>query len=267
MMMRELVLCMTFFFYSSISHSAPFILTPTDKQEIAKRIWFNEGSGCYDTLVFWNQNEKFPSLGICHFIWFPENCNEPYTQTVPELLHYIKKHAVQMPAWLNNMQHAPWPTRAEFLKSENQQKVEELRALMKSTMHLQVDFIIDRFERIWADIEKQMSCKEQQTIIKNYQLLTGSPQGIFALLDYLNFKGAGIDEKERYGTTSWGLLQVMQNMPLAQTFQEAIAYFISAAKQVLTNRVSHAPEHKKKHEQQWLIGWFNRIDRYAVAFC
>ncbi|MGE0009243.1 MAG: hypothetical protein AB7F19_01770 [Candidatus Babeliales bacterium] len=260
--LKYYVWCMLFF-YCTASQTLQINLTPAQKKEIAERIWFNEASGHYDKLVFWNQNENFPSLGICHFIWFPENCKEQYTQTFPELLQYFKKNLVHMPAWLQNAHYAPWSTRAEFLKPEHQQQIEELKALMYSTMHVQVDFIIDRFERMWPDIQKQALASEQQKITANYTLLMQSPQGIFALLDYLNFKGAGIDPKERYNNVAWGLLQVLQTMETTHK-EDAVAQFVQAAKAVLTNRVSHAPV-DKAHEKQWLPGFFNRLDRYQTA--
>lgn len=247
-------------FYSWVSLPLSINLTQAQKNEIAKRIWFSEASGNYDKLAFWNQNEKFPSLGICHFIWFPEHCTEQYTQTFPELLAYFKKRSIQLPLWLQNAQYAPWKTREEFLNPEHQKQIEELKAFMHKTMDVQVDFIIERFERMWPAILKEASEENKKKVATNYALLMHTSQGIFALLDYLNYKGAGTDPKERYFNVGWGLLQVLTAMKTTNK-DDAVNQFVQAAKEVLTYRVEHAPSHKA-HEKQWLPGFFNRLDRY-----
>lgn len=235
------------------------ILTTAQKQEIAQRIWHNEASKRYDRLVFWNVNEKFPSLGICHFIWYPSKDTDIYTQTFPELLAYFKKNKVKLPLWLSDAQFAPWQTREDFVKQEQSAQVEELRKLLFDTMDLQVDFIIERLERAMPRILNSAHAEKRKKVEHNFKELMRSPQGVYALLDYLNFKGEGTDAKERYNNVGWGLLQVLETME--EVSSSPVAQFSQAAKSVLERRIANAPA-EKSHERNWLPGWFNRLNTY-----
>jgi len=67
---------MRLFFFFIFSFSVLFAtpLTLSDKQAafIAQKVWQNEGAGLDKYLVHWNEGEDFASVGIGHFIWFPE---------------------------------------------------------------------------------------------------------------------------------------------------------------------------------------------------
>ncbi len=238
-------------------------------------IWSNECSKRYDQLVFWKQNEKFPSLGICHFIWYPKKSADIYTQTFPDLLTYFKKKKVQLPAWLKSVQYAPWKTKEEFDAAAQSKEIEELRQLLYQTMDLQVEFLIERLQKSWPRILKSAAPEKRKLVQQNFQALMQTPEGTFALLDYLNFKGEGIDQKERYNGAGWGLLQVLEGMAVesngkvdlsvrpesAKDQDRILESFITSAQTVLTNRIANAPAHKA-HEKEWLKGWINRVNRY-----
>ncbi len=42
--------------------------------------------------------------------------------------------------------------------------------------------------------------------------MAASPNGVYALVDYVNFKGEGTLATERYQDHGWGLLQVLEGM-------------------------------------------------------
>ena len=50
------------------------------------------------------------------------------------------------------------------------------------------------------------------TFAKNLRRVASSPQGCYALVDYVNFKGEGVLSTERYRGQGWGLLQVLEEM-------------------------------------------------------
>jgi hypothetical protein len=89
-----------------------------------------------------------------------------------------------------------------------------------------------------------------------------TPQGRYALVDYVNFKGEGILHTERYHDQGWGLLQVLETMH-GNSDASAVDEFARGAKTVLTRRVHNAPP--QRHESQWLTGWLRRIDSYSGA--
>jgi hypothetical protein len=87
--------------------------------------------------------------------------------------------------------------------------------------------------------------------------------GMYALIDYVNFKGEGVLKTERYAGQSWGLLQVLEEMHGIESGPEALQEFCKAARAVLARRVMNAP--KERNEQKWLPGWEKRINTYCSS--
>lgn len=233
-------------------------LTSAQKKEIGMQIWRNEAGGRYDQLAFWKTNEQFPSFGICHFIWYPHENADIYTQTFPDLIAFYKKKKVKLPAWIATAKYAPWKSKKEFDLAAQSPEIQELRKLMADTIALQVDFVMQRLEHAWPRIRAQAHPKKRKAVEHNFHALMQTPQGIFTLIDYLNFKGEGTDPKERYNGVGWGLLQVLENMN-----EPTIQNFVSSANSALSTRVANAPAHKS-HEKEWLKGWHNRVNRYLT---
>ena len=89
--------------------------------------------------------------------------------------------------------------------------------------------------------------------------IAGTGAGTFALIDYVNFKGEGTKETERYRGEGWGLLQVLAGM--RGTEGSAVGDFAESAARVLSRRVQNAPA--ERHEERWLPGWKSRVRAYA----
>lgn len=222
---------------------------------IGTMIWQNESNGTIDGLVFWNRNEAYPSLGIGHFIWFPEGYQGAMEQTFPELINYTKKQGIRVPLWIEEAiaRGCPWKNREEFLSAVQAQRIRELKDFLAQTIDLQARFIISRFEQSLIPIKKSSS-----TINRQAERLLADPRGIVAMIDYLNFKGSGLVASERYNGYGWGLVQVLEMMKQGK---DPIADFVEAAQTVLKRRVENSPN--KAGEQQWLPGWLNRVKRYT----
>ena len=60
-------------------------LREADYYWIAGRIFANETGGKLRYLVHWNEGEDFPSMGIGHFIWFPEGVDAPFDESFPTM--------------------------------------------------------------------------------------------------------------------------------------------------------------------------------------
>ncbi len=226
------------------------------------QIWQNEGGKKYENLVFWNPKEPFPSLGIGHFIWYPTGHIDIYTETFPELLTYLHHKKVKLPPWLTAARGAPWKDYEEF-KSAKDDRIEQLRRLLFDTIDLQVDLIIQRLNNSWRHIQKQIAPHKRAAALRHVQALRRTPAGLYALIDYLNFKGEGTNPAERYKEKGWGLLQVLEAMPADVAEEDIVKAFVAAAQKVLSERVANAADHKKP-EQQWLQGWHNRIATYLT---
>src|ERR1700736_6088117 len=90
-------------------------LSGAEARRIGRKIWQNECNGTIPGLTSWNSGENFASLGIGHFIWYPEGQRGPFEESFPPLLTYLKESGVTLPAWLADSHGCPWPDRAAFL--------------------------------------------------------------------------------------------------------------------------------------------------------
>ena len=235
-------------------------LNAAQKQLIGQRIWQNEGLGKIQNLTVWNKGEDFPSFGIGHFIWYPPNVEHTFTESFPQFLNYANSNGTPLPSWLKDAVINPWSNRQQFYNEINSPKMTALREFLVGSFDLQVGFILARMNKALPRILATLSHKEQTIIQQRFETITQTPAGVFALIDYINFKGEGISEKERYQGQGWGLLQVLQNID--PNNPDLLSAFVHAADKVLTRRVHNAP----RDESIWLKGWRNRLQGYLEPF-
>ena len=101
--------------------------------------------------------------------------------------------------------------------------------------------------------------EQRENVRAQFQRMLRTSAGTFALIDYVNFKGEGIKETERYRGEGWGLLQVLARMK--GSGPGAVAEFAASAVAVLTRRVANSP--RARGEARWLNGWKKRVHRYT----
>ena len=89
--------------------------------------------------------------------------------------------------------------------------------------------------------------------------LSQTPGGVYAIIDYVNFKGEGLSPTERYNDQGWGLLQVLLEMS-GSPDRSALGQFRVAAAQVLTRRAENAKDPIER--ERWLPGWLKRLETY-----
>lgn len=246
-----------------LSNNATIDLSGDQITLLGKKIWQSECNGSYDGLLTWNKGELFPSLGIGHFIWYPEDCkNHLFDQTFPNLVRYLVKHNVLVPAWLVKQisRGCPWKDKETFMAAKGSVEMQDMKKLLSETIELQTHFIIARFEQEIKKIIQTTPKVHKAKVKKNFKQLSAQHQGIFALIDYTHFKGSGTKSNESYNGHKWGLADVLISMQEAKTHEQALNHFVHTAKQLLTDRVEHAPD--KQKEQAWLKGWHARVDRY-----
>ena len=77
-----------------------------------KKLWQNECAGTVEGLTSWNQGEDFASLGIGHYIWYPEGKRGPFEESFPDLVRFLVAGKVVLPSWLAEARACPWSTRA-----------------------------------------------------------------------------------------------------------------------------------------------------------
>jgi hypothetical protein len=244
-----------------LSFTIEIKLSPSQAKKIGNNIFFNECSGKKQKLIWWNKGEHFLSCGIGHCIWHPANIAMTYTETFPSLIQFLENNNVSIPTWLKG--GCPWKNRNTFLSNVKSKKIQELQNILLNTVDLQVQFMKKRLIKTISKIINTTPLHKRKTMKKKITSLTATTNGIYALIDYLNFKGDGLSKSERYNNQGWGLYQVLEKIKY-QSKKPLIKKFIESAKSVLTNRVANAPKEKHKYEKQWLLGWHKRIDRYLT---
>lgn len=226
--------------------------------KIGEKIWKNECAGTVEGLTNWKKGENFASLGIGHFIWYSQDNKERFQETFPDLLAFLQKNGATLPDLLKNARVCPWNSREEFYENIQSSEMKSLRQFLLDTKDLQAIFIANRLETSFTELLKSCSQQEKNRIMILFNRLAEDANGLYALIDYLNFKGAGISPDETYKGKGWGLLQVLQNMP--DNSEKPLVNFVVSAKAILSQRVKNSPPERNEH--QWLKGWYNRLDTY-----
>jgi len=240
-----------------IGFSQSVSLSDAQAERIGRRLWQNESGGTIAGLTAWNSGEDFASLGIGHFIWYPVNMRGPFEESFPPLVQYLFSSGVKIPSWLEQAAGCPWSNRAQFIADQQSPRMKELRSLLADTISFQARFAGLRLERALPKMLEAVPSEDREKIRANFERVTEEPQGLYALVDYVNFKGEGTLASERYRGEGWGLLQVLEEMRSGPAGSE----FSQAADRVLTRRVANAPA--ARDEKRWLPGWRNRIRTYA----
>lgn len=235
-------------------------LSAAQKSAIGRKIWQNECAGSVDGLTTWNAGEEFPSLGIGHFIWYPAGFNGRFNETWPQFIAFAKQLGATPPA-VALEKHSPWNTKAEFQKDFNGPRLTALRKWLAGNVTLQTDFIIARSRGALPKILAAAPASERAKIQANYQKVSACPQGTYALIDYVNFKGDGTMATEKYKGQGWGLMQVLGGMKDVPAGAPAAAEFAASAKRILSRRIANSPP--ERGEKRWEQGWHNRCETYA----
>lgn len=252
------------FLYLSFAQATPLRptqLQPQDYDWIAKRIYQNEIGGNPENLTFWHKNEEFPSLGIGHFIWIPKDSEVPFVETFPQMVQYVS-HVEAAPKWLRNLRpfQPPWQNKAQFDHDFYSQRMKQLRRWLSITHRAQAEFIYLGLTEKWQAAMPNLSDKKRQKVNALFSQMQTNRMGLFALIDYYNFKGLGANAQEQYKGKGWGLIDVLAAMPEQTPNHQLLQVFVETAKKTLKQRTHNAP--KKRNEQQFLKGWHHRLDQY-----
>ena len=241
---------------------------PIPEQQVlsaGKKLWKNECDGKVEGLTSWNAGEDFASLGIGHYIWYPAGRRGPFEESFPELLRYLAAHGEVLPVWLGSIPPCPWNSRSEFLHDLNGPRLTGLRGFLSKNVALQARFSAERLQTALPKMLASLPEQQRERVQRQFFRVSASPSGVYALIDYVNFKGEGVLQAERYQGQGWGLLQVlagMQTNAADPPGPAATKDFATSASRVLTNRVMLSPP--ARGESRWLPGWKNRVQTYSA---
>ncbi len=240
--------------------AAPLRLTESQKAAIGRKIWQNESGGSVNGLTAWNAGEEFPSLGIGHFIWYPAGFQGRFSESWPQFIAFARQRGANPPP-VALERHSPWNSREEFQRDFNGPRLTGLRNWLAGQVPLQTDFIISRSQAALPRMLAAAPPGERAKIEANYRKVSTTPQGVYALIDYVNFKGEGTKPSERYQGQGWGLMQVLGGMRDVPAGPAAASEFAASAKRVLNRRIDNSPP--ARGETRWRAGWNNRCDTYG----
>ena len=259
---RICAVCLLFISLAGAGWAAePVRISDADALRIGKKIWQNESNGTVAGLTAWNAGENFASLGIGHFIWYPQGVHGPFDESFPKLLAFARERDVAIPAWLNQSSACPWNARAEFSGAQNSEQMRELRQFLSRTIDLQAQFMVARLQQSLAKMLDEAAPADRANVERQFARVASTPHGCYALVDYVNFKGEGVLHTERYRGEGWGLLQVLEQMHGSENGPSAAREFSSSAAAMLRRRVQNSPP--ERHEARWLPGWLNRVHSYS----
>lgn len=282
--------------------SSPLISEKSFLKKLSEALYKNEADCKNHNLTHWGKNEEFPSLGLPHAIWYGKTSSKKYQEQFPELVRYLRKNStakIQWPEILNKnpLPAAPWASQKEFseikklsLEIENVKdspQLAQLKSQKKSLykdayelfeiryflanphiLELQAQFVIEKtflsLHRILAASHRE-SPEATQSLYKKIQLLLGTPEGVLAIVDYLNFKGEGLKVSERtpVGQHPWGLKTVLEIMPIHQPTDINIQFTQAAncSLQRLAYYSGAADSPAQLQRYAWLNGgWKTRIE-------
>lgn len=239
-------------------------ITNEDLAWIGETIFQKECGGNKKFLLAWNKGENFPSLGIGHFIWYPAGMEGPFEESFPAFLNFARQRGLQLPVFIDAMKtmDCPWRSRRDFFRARNSDSMKSLYAFLMNTKEEQTLFIVTRLRIAIPKIMDAAPQEKKDHIRSQLVRVADSSRKLYALIDYVNFKGEGIKSTERYNNQGWGLLQVLEEMKGTKSGTEAIHEFVRAAETVLARRVGNAPAGRNEH--RWLPGWKNRINDYKL---
>jgi len=243
-------------------NASGFQLSSREIGWIGEKVFENECASKDKYLVSWNEGEDFLSVGIAHFIWYPEGKKGLFEESFPSFLKYAKVSGAKIPQWLNTKLSpaCPWNSRDDFFSNQADTRLIELRDFLVTSKPLQAAFIVKQLEDALPLILKNTPEDSRGRIAIQFNRIASTRSGVYALADYVNFKGLGITPSERYQDKGWGLFQVLAEMKNENEAPSAIEEFVRSANKILTTRVANAPQ--GRNEQKWLPGWQKRVSSY-----
>lgn len=242
---------------STAAWAQPIVVDAREARAAGLKVWQNECSGSVDGLTSWNYGEDFASLGIGHFIWYPQGRSGPFQESFPKLIEFLRSRHQDVPRWIPSA--CPWPNRQSFLNDFNGPRLKELRRYLAARVGDQTQFMVLRLQEALPRMLQES--RQGETVQQRFHTLLKTPGGVYALLDYVNFKGEGIKPTERYAGQGWGLLQVLEECDAGLFARSPLAAFSQSAEKVMRRRVRNSPP--ERGEQRWLNGWMRRIHSYS----
>ncbi len=235
--------------------------------KVGRQVWLNETGGKREMITAWNASEDFASLGIGHFIWFSAGLQSRFVESFPTMMTFLRGRGATLPKWLDksNIPPSPWKTKAQFQRDFYKPRLSELRDFLLRTKDIQAQFLVRRLESALPKLLAALSLPRERIRVRCqfYRVVRSSPD-LYPLIDYVNFKGEGVESRETFPNKKtgkpegWGLKHVLLAMKETTGGSSQVLHaFSDAARLVLLRRISNNPR-----DQRWRKGWLARVKTY-----
>ncbi|MEM8974757.1 MAG: hypothetical protein AAGD43_22090 [Pseudomonadota bacterium] len=183
------------------------------------------------------------------------------------MMMFLRSRGATLPKWLDkkNIPPSPWKTKAQFQRDFLSPRLTELRNFLLETKDLQAQFLVRRLEGALPKLLAALSLPSERIRVRcQFYRVVGSSPDLYPLIDYVNFKGEGVDSRETFRNKQtgkpegWGLKHVLLAMKEdTGGSSQILRAFSDAAGFVLLRRISNNPR-----DQRWRKGWLARIKTY-----
>ena len=260
--------------------AGPFNLSKDQLLSLGYRMWNNYAGGTVDGLTKWDGSDadhEFMYLGIAQNIWLPEGSNSMFQADWPTVAQRLQELGCKIKPWMLN--GCPWTTQEEFDADFNGKKMTWLRTHLSKEkfVRAQAFCIAERLQRTMDPSSPDslltgLTADQSALVEKNFDFVVNSkdPLGVYALIDYVNFKGEGrLGGTEEFNGQSWGLLQVLLNMQTpaeGASDADVMKAFVQSAKFTLCQRViNHKLQDPTNNDVQYLDMWVAHLNDYLLT--
>lgn len=209
-------------------------------------IWDRPGKVTHDMkqgITSWEDDYAMIGIGQC--IWYPADETKNFQEDWPRVAQALKDKGYPIEDWM--LGACPWNNSEDFFADFNGDRLKSLRKVLakKALIIEQARCIATRLDeslsKIEAAIDEESGITEgEKTALKQmmnenfYKAATDHyPRGLYALMDYVHFKGEGVLPTETINGVGWGLRQALEQMDgKAMTKKGAVAAFVDAAKNI-----------------------------------
>ncbi|MEI6417282.1 MAG: hypothetical protein WCO92_06140 [Verrucomicrobiota bacterium] len=225
-------------------------LTDDQLLEIGIKIWQNQCGiwdrpgkvthGMKQSITDWEAD--YAQIGIGQCIWYPADEDKNFQEDWPRVAQALKDKGYPIEDWM--LRACPWNNSEEFFADFNGDRLKSLRkTLAKKYLIIEQARCIatrldESLDKMKAAIDTESGITEgEKTVLKqmvneNFYLVATAdyPRGLYALMDYVHFKGEGVLSTETINGVGWGLRQALEQMDDKIAAKKgAITTFVNAA--------------------------------------
>jgi hypothetical protein len=237
-------------------------------------------------VLAWQQNSDgthmnatgYVGIGLGSYIWYGANNRENYVEDWPTVAQALQSHDVTLPAWALGV--CPWSNEADFdaANTPGSPYYADIQALNTTLQTdpaaLDVQFRFGPWARLLRGVTPNSDTPgdymfgydpikapnalislppgEAELIGANFSAVStvqgfGHPLGMYALVDYDNFKGEGTAVTEIHNTQHWGESAVLEKMGPLDIQIDPLTTFINSGLEVLHDRIVNTEMENKRN--------------------